>query len=68
VRPANDNFPLKPGDFDLFSGLLSERNAVGGTHNSGKMYFVLALILVTKSGMIHVGLWEEISRRVKKTY
>jgi hypothetical protein len=56
VRPANDNLPLKPRDFDLFSGWVSEKNAVGGTHNSGKSYFVLVLILVTKSGMAHVSL------------
>jgi hypothetical protein len=41
VRPANDNSPLKQGDFDLFSGMVLERNAVGETHNSGKRYFVL---------------------------
>jgi len=36
VRLANDNLPLKPDDFDLFSSLILDRNAVGGTHNSGK--------------------------------
>jgi hypothetical protein len=33
---ANDNLPQKPGDFDLFSDMVLEKNAVGGTHNSGK--------------------------------
>jgi len=46
VRPANDNSPLKPGDFDLFSGLVLGKNAVGGTHNSGKRCLTLILILV----------------------
>jgi len=41
VRPANINLPLEPGDFDLFPGLVLEKNAVGGTHNSGKSPFVL---------------------------
>jgi len=34
--------------------LVSERNAVGGTHNSGKRYFILDLIFVTNSGTTHV--------------
>jgi hypothetical protein len=39
-----------PGDFDLFSGMVLERDAVGGTHNSGKRYFALVLTLVKNLG------------------